>query len=72
MNTDDDDIRLTPRALARRWKITSHTLSQWRWNGCGPKFFKVGRRISYKLQDIKAFEEERSYENTSQIKHEKK
>lgn len=72
MNKDTKDNRLTANSLAARWNITTHTLSQWRWNGYGPKFLKVGRQITYKLQDVELFEEQRTYENTSQIKKEKK
>ena len=70
MRKETEDKRLTPSTLAARWKITPHTLSQWRWNGRGPQFLKVGRRILYKLNDVEAFEEKKIYQNTSQIKEE--
>ena len=57
---------LTPDDLATRWSTTPNTLSQWRWNGRGPQFFKLGRRVLYKLQDVERFEEGKCYQNTSQ------
>lgn len=63
---------LTPRELARRWSTTLNTLSQWRWYGRGPQFFKMGRRVLYKIAEIERFEEEQSYQNTSQIPEAKK
>jgi hypothetical protein len=57
---------LTPIQLAARWNMASTTLSQWRWSGCGPKFHKIGRRVSYQLQDIEQFESSRCWQSTSQ------
>ena len=31
------------------------TLDRRRWLGQGPKFYKVGRSIRYKLEDLEAF-----------------
>lgn len=56
---------LTEKALAERWDIKSATLSQWRWNGRGPQFMKIGRRVFYRIQDIEAFELERLALNTA-------
>lgn len=58
---------LTPDALADRWNISSHTLSQWRWNGRGPHFLKIGRRVLYRIHDIEDFEGRQVRQNTSQI-----
>ena len=58
-------IRLTPLELAQRWKTTDAALRQWRWNGKGPKFLKMGRRVSYRLEDVEAFENQHYYASTS-------
>lgn len=50
--------------LAQRWCISPRTLEQWRWQGRGPRFLKVGGRVLYRLEDIEAFEAERLYFNT--------
>ncbi len=47
---------LTPTQLADRWHITVKTLSQWRWNGQGPCFSKVSRRVVYCIHDVEDFE----------------
>ena len=50
------EIYFTPKALARRWNVTLHTLEQWRWKGHGPRFFKVGSAIRYPKGEIERFE----------------
>lgn len=58
---------LTPELLAQRWNINPATLSQWRWNGRGPLFVKIGRRVLYRLEDIEAFEKQKIRQNTSRL-----
>jgi hypothetical protein len=50
---------LSANELAVRWNITVKTLRQWRWNGKGPQFFKIGGRATYRLEEIEAFEKAR-------------
>ncbi len=57
---------ITPEALAERWNLTIATLSQWRWNGRGPHYLKIGRRILYRLQDVEDFEECKLRSSTTQ------
>lgn len=59
-------ILLTPDDLAARWRMTSCTLSQWRWNGKGPPYIKMGKGILYDLEVIERFESKRIRYNTSQ------
>ena len=47
---------LSPELLARLWNISPKTLSQWRWNGHGPKYCKIGKLVRYSMDDIEAFE----------------
>ncbi|MBA3814645.1 MAG: DNA-binding protein [Alphaproteobacteria bacterium] len=56
---------LTPEDLAIRWKVTIFTISQWRWNGKGPRFFKQGRQIFYRPQDVLRYEEQKCKKSTS-------
>ena len=56
---------ITSTALAARWHITPHTLSQWRWNGKGPRFSRMGGHILYDLQHVEDFEERAVRQNTS-------
>ena len=57
---------ITPEILAQRWNLNPTTLSQWRWNGRGPQYLKLGRRVMYRLEDIEAFEEQQVRRDTSQ------
>lgn len=56
---------LNATALAARWHVTRHTLAQWRWDGRGPLFSKMGKRILYDLKHVEEFEERAVYQNTS-------
>lgn len=51
-----DEIRLTERQLCKFWSITPETLRKWRTNGYGPIYIKVGGRVLYRPEDIRAFE----------------
>lgn len=47
---------ISPEQLAARWDVKLETLQRWRCEGVGPRFFKVERRIRYRLDDIEAYE----------------
>ena len=57
---------LTPEDLADRWNLTETTLSQWRWNGCGPRYIKMGKGIRYRLSEIERFEDQKTCQDTSE------
>jgi hypothetical protein len=46
---------LDQKALADRWLVSPPTLEQWRWQGRGPRYLKIGGRVVYRQQDIEAF-----------------
>ena len=50
--------------LAERWHISPRTLEQWRWQGQGPRYLKIGGRVVYRLSDIEAFEAASLHANT--------
>jgi predicted site-specific integrase-resolvase len=56
---------LNQKALAERWLISPRTLEQWRWQGRGPRYVKVGSRVIYRLSDIEAFETAGLHANTN-------
>jgi predicted site-specific integrase-resolvase len=58
---------LTPASLASRWSIAPNTLKQWRWNGRGPLYVKIGGRVLYRLADIEQFEEQKLRQHTSGV-----
>ena len=61
---------LTEEDLAQRWKVSILTISQWRWNGKGPRFFKMGRQIFYRPADVQRFEEQKSKRSTAYLDEE--
>ncbi len=51
-------------ALAKKWKMSPGTLMNWRSQGVGPKFVKTGRKVSYRLIDVKKFENSNVHSST--------
>ena len=51
---------LTAAELAKRWrgKITEGTLANWRAQGKGPRFVKMGGVILYPLDQVEKYENE--------------
>ena len=45
---------LTPIQAAALLRLSPGTLAQWRVQGTGPKFYRVGRSIRYREADIEA------------------
>jgi hypothetical protein len=58
---------LTPSELVDRYngKVTIRTLANWRSAGISPPFTKVGGRILYRLEEIEAWERNRTVSSTS-------
>lgn len=59
-------VHLTPKELAKRLRANVNTLANWRWQGVGPRFIKVGRKVLYPLAEIEAFEQRQLRSNTTQ------
>ena len=45
--------------------VSPATLRKWRWEGKGPKFIKVGRKVAYRDSDIAAFIDSQVRQSTS-------
>lgn len=58
---------LTARELAERWNMPVQALSQWRWAKKGPRYFKIGGRIRYRLADVETFEAEALHETSGRV-----
>lgn len=61
-----DDL-LTVEELIQRYPGT--TRSAWanrRYNGTGPRFLKLGRKIMYRISDVVAWEEQNSFACTNE------
>jgi glucose-6-phosphate 1-dehydrogenase len=50
---------LNQNELARRWSMSPRTLETWRWQGIGPRYLKVGKRIVYRVANVDSYEGER-------------
>jgi len=57
-------LHLDQKHLADRWLISPRTLEQWRWQGKGPRFLKIGGRVVYRLSDVEDFESANLHANT--------
>lgn len=55
----------TPEAAAYL-NVQPATLEQWRWNGRGPRFCKIGRSCRYRQSDLDAFLDERVFSSTTE------
>lgn len=51
---------LTEKEVAKRLKVTTRTLQNWRRAGHAPKAIKLGERtVRYRLEDVEAYENSR-------------
>ena len=57
---------LTEADLASRWAMSPKTLQRWRMEGRGPNYLKLGKRVSYPLNAVIAFENCVQHVSTSQ------
>jgi hypothetical protein len=49
---------LTPKDVVDRFPILAGsvgTLANWRSDRIGPRFFKIGRKVAYRAEDIEAY-----------------
>jgi hypothetical protein len=59
---DPGSLFLTPRELAQRYggRVSVKTLANWRWQGLGPPFVKLGGRVLYPVTDLLGWELDRT------------
>lgn len=57
-------VYLTPADLHERWGRAEHTLANDRDLGFGPPYYRFGRQIRYRLDDVIAYEEANRVETT--------
>ena len=50
-----DALATTAQVAAFLHDIPPHTLEQWRSQGKGPKYIKVGRHVRYRWSDVQAW-----------------
>ena len=58
-------LTLAPQEAAECLGIGVATLANWRWNGRGPRFVKLGGRIRYRAIDIVAYLDAQTRASTS-------
>ena len=58
-------MHLKPEEVAQRLRTSVGTLSNWRMQGRGPKYIKLGRKILYPLREVEAFETSHTVANTA-------
>jgi excisionase family DNA binding protein len=49
---------LSPREAAAYLKVSHSTLAHMRMKGTGPKYFRVGSQVRYRLADLQQYAEE--------------
>ena len=52
---DPGDDLLTVEEIAAELRVPAGTFRSWRSRKVGPRSFKIGRRVVYKLSDVKAW-----------------
>lgn len=58
----------TPAELETRWenRISTRTMANWRAQGNGPRFTKIGGRVLYPVQAVEAWENAGTVASTAQ------
>lgn len=57
---------LDPNEAAEYLKVSKSTLALWRRLKQGPRFIKVGKKVKYAINDLKAFLEESTVQTKNQ------
>jgi len=50
---------LSPAELAAREGVPLATVYSWNYTGDGPRYFKAGRHVRYRVADVEQWERER-------------
>ena len=58
----------TPAHVAGILCVSPATLRKWRWEGKGPRFVKIGRKVAYRQVDINAYVEGQVRNSTSDFR----
>jgi hypothetical protein len=48
---------LTDLDVSKRLGVSAFTVRSWRVKGIGPRYFKVGRAVRYRLADVETYEQ---------------
>ena len=50
-----DSVMLTPKMVEERFQIPVGTLANMRWQGRGPEYVKMGRKVLYRFDDLQEY-----------------
>ena len=53
-----NDNRLRTKHAAAVLNVSPRTLALWRSNGAGPAYYKVGKRIYYRIDDLEKYRDD--------------
>lgn len=56
--TPPPNFVFTPETLAAYFGVPLRTVYSWRSKGAGPRGFRVGKFVRYRLEDVEAWEQE--------------
>lgn len=57
----------TPQQTAEHLCVSELTLRKWRWEGKGPKFAKIGRKVVYRQADLTEYVQNQLRTSTSDL-----
>lgn len=58
---------INPHKLAEMLCLSEATLRKWRWEGKGPRFVKIGRKVAYRPSDITEYVQGQIRKSTSDL-----
>jgi predicted DNA-binding transcriptional regulator AlpA len=67
LELNNQDKFLNEKELATILNIKPETLSNWRWDGKGPIYIKLGSNVRYRLSDVQDFLNGRIRKSTSDM-----
>lgn len=62
-----DNQLYSPARTAEILCVAAATLRKWRWEGKGPRYVKIGRKVAYREIDITVFIETKVRQSTSEV-----
>lgn len=64
---NNNDKFLNEKELAKILNIKPETLRNWRWDGKGPIYIKLGSNVRYRMSDVQDFLDGRIRKSTSDM-----
>jgi len=61
------NLLFKPDIVSQMLCVSAATLRKWRWEGKGPKFVKIGRKVVYRQSDIDEYIQSQIRSSTSDL-----